>query len=183
MFLTRSHPTPRYSATVDRAEPKHLDHCQSKGSNIAVSPYHKRKRRPPERRATPALQTVENQLQHAFLAPYGTHEEPPSLLSLENCSSAAALRAPDPLIVHLGAYDDPVGDEMGRFVLNTLQPKGVVKYRRGHGLGLLRIVRLPSNNTDPAMSIFNFQLSGYAFAGRSKMQECSIPQGHSLQAA
>jgi hypothetical protein len=79
---------------------------------------------------------------------------------------ASAPRASDPLIVHLGADDDPVGDEMGRFVLNTFQTKSMVKYRCGHGLGLLRIVRLPSNNTDPAMSIFNFQLSGYAFAGR-----------------
>jgi hypothetical protein len=59
--------------------------------------------------------------------------------------SAAALRAPDPLIVHLGAEDDPVGHKMGRSVLNTFQPKSVVKYRGGHGLRLLRIVRLPSN--------------------------------------
>jgi hypothetical protein len=55
---------------------------------------------------------------------------------------------------------------MSRFVFNTFQPKSVVKYRCRHGLGLLRIVRLASNNTDPAISTFNFQLSGYAFAER-----------------
>jgi hypothetical protein len=150
----------------DRAEPKHFEHCQSKGSNITVSPNHKGKRRPPKRRAPPALQTMENQLQQALLVPYGTHEEPPALLTFEARIPAAALRVPDLLIVHLGAENDPVGHKMGRSVLNTLQPKSVVQYRCGHGLGLLRIVRLPSNNTDPAMSIFNFQLSRYPFAGR-----------------
>src|SRR5208337_4965559 len=114
---------PTYSKILgdrpDCAEPKHFEHCQSKGSNIAVSPYHKGKPRPPERRAPPALQTVENQLQHALLAPYGTHEEPPALLTFEARIPAAALRAPDPLIVHLCAENDPVGHKMSRFVLNT----------------------------------------------------------------
>jgi hypothetical protein len=101
----------------DRAEPKHFEHCQSKGSNIAVSPYHKGKRRLLERRAAPALQTVENQLQHARLAPYGTHEEPPAFLTFEARIPAAALRAPDPLIVHRGTENDPIGHKMGRCVL------------------------------------------------------------------
>ncbi len=100
----------------DRAEPKHFEHCQSKGSNIAVSPYHKGKRRLLERRAAPALQTGENQLQHALLAPYGTHEEPPAFLTFEARIPAAALRSPDPLIVHRGTENDPIGHKMGRCV-------------------------------------------------------------------
>jgi hypothetical protein len=103
---------------------------------------------------------VENELQHALLAPYGTHVEPPALLTFEARIPAAALRAPDPLIVHLGAENDPVGQKMGRSVVNTFQPKSVVKYRGGHGLGLLRIVRLPSNKNGilpcPFL-VFNYQ--------------------------
>jgi hypothetical protein len=78
---------------------------------------------------------VENQLQDALLAPYGTHEEPPAFLTFEACIPAAALRAPDPLIVHFGAEDDPVGNKVGSFVLDTLQPKSVVKHQSGHGSG------------------------------------------------
>jgi len=105
---------------ADRAEPEHVEHCQGKGSNKAVGSYHKWKCRPPERRALPALQTVQNEFQHAFLASYGTHVKPPALLAFEAHIPAAALRAPDPLIVHLSAEDDPVGHKMGCPVVNTL---------------------------------------------------------------
>jgi SAM-dependent methyltransferase len=67
------------------------------------------------------------------------------LLTFEAQIPAATLLTPDPLMVHLGAEDDPVGHEVRGSVLNTLQPKSMVKYRRGHGCGLLRIVRLASN--------------------------------------
>jgi len=129
----------------DRAEPEHVEHSQGKGSNKAVGSYHKWKCRPPQYRALPALQTVQNKLQHALLASYGTHIEPPAFLTFEAQIPAATLLTPDPLMVHLGAEDDPVGHEVRGSVLNTLQPKSMVKYRRGHGCGLLRIVRLASN--------------------------------------
>jgi len=128
-----------------RTEPEHVEHCQSKRSNKAVSSYHKGKCRPPQRRARPAFQTVDNELQHALLASYGTHIEPPAFLTFEAQIPATTLLTPDPLMVHLGAEDDPVGHEVRGSVLNTLQPKSMVKYRRGHGCGLLRIVRLASN--------------------------------------
>jgi hypothetical protein len=51
----------------------------------------------------------------------------------------------DKLFVHLSSENHCVCQKTGSSVLNTLQPKSMVKYRRGHGLGLLRIVRLPSN--------------------------------------
>src|SRR5208337_1106332 len=95
-------------------------------------------------------------LQHALLASYGTHVEPPALLTFEAQIPAATLRAPDPLMVHLGAEDDPVGHEVRGSVLNTLQPKSMVKYRRGHGWNFLRIVRLASNKTEPCHVLFYF---------------------------
>src|SRR5208282_5370815 len=76
------------------------------------------------------------------------HLEPPSLLSLENCSSAAAMGAADDLFFHFGAENHCVRQKTGCSVLNALQPKSMVKYRRGHGSALLRSVRLASNNTD-----------------------------------
>lgn len=45
------------------------------------------------------------------------------LLTFEARIPAAALRAPNPLIVNLGAADDPVGHKMSRFVVNTFQPQ------------------------------------------------------------
>jgi len=103
---------------------------------------------------------VKHEFEHALLASDRAHGKEPSPLSLETGFAASASRASDPLMVHLGTEHDPIGDEMGCCVPDTFQPKGVVKYRRGHGLGSLRIVRLASNNTDPAMSIFIFQLPG-----------------------
>src|SRR5208282_1134881 len=74
--------------------------------------------------------------------------EPPSLLSLENCSPTPAIRAGDDLISHLGAENHCVRKQTGCSVLNAFQPKSMVKYRCGHGSDLLRSVRLASNNTD-----------------------------------
>jgi hypothetical protein len=88
---------------------------------------------------------MDNELQNAPLASDGTHIKPPALLTLKARVPTAAQRTPYPLIVHLGAEDYPVSHEMGRFVLNTLQPKSMVKYRRGHGLVSSVIVRLASN--------------------------------------
>src|SRR5208282_4552588 len=48
----------KFGDRADRAEPEHVEHCQSKGSNKAVASYHKGKCRPPQRRARPAFQTV-----------------------------------------------------------------------------------------------------------------------------
>jgi hypothetical protein len=153
----------------DRAEPKHVEHCQGKGSNKAVGSRHERKSRPPQRRAHSALQTVESKIEDAFLPSDRTHVKPPVFAPLEAGVPATAPRASDPLIVHLGTENNGVGKVMSRLVLNTLQPISVVKYRCGHGWNLLRIVRLVSNNTESAMSIFCFQLSGYAFAGRPQI--------------
>jgi hypothetical protein len=158
----------KFGNRADRGEPEHIEHRQGERSHIAMASGHKGKSRPPQSRAIPTLQTVEHNFQHALLSSDWTHEKEPSPLPLENRFAAAANRAFNPLAVHLDAEHDPVSDKMGSFVLNTFQSKSVVKYRCGHGLGLLRIVRLASNNTDPAMSIFNFQLSGYAVAGRPK---------------
>jgi hypothetical protein len=140
---------PTYSKILgnrsDRAKPKHVEHCKRKGANKAMCPVHKGKSRPPERRAHSALQPMDNELQNAPLASDGTHIKPPALLTLKARVPTAAQRTPYPLIVHLGAEDYPVSHEMGRFVLNTLQPKSMVKYRRGHGLVSSVIVRLASN--------------------------------------
>ena len=112
---------------LDRAEPEHVEHCESKGSNKAVGPHHEGEPRPPERRTSPALQTVESEIQYAFFAADGAHVKTSSLPALETGIPAAAPGASDPLIIDLGAEDDPVGQEMGRSVFNPLQPKSMVK--------------------------------------------------------
>jgi predicted nucleotidyltransferase len=76
---------------------------------------------------------MEDKIEQTLLASNGTHLEPPSLLSLEDYSSAAAIRTPDDLLVHLGPENQRVCKEIGCLVHNTLQPKSMVKYRRGHG--------------------------------------------------
>ncbi len=91
-----------FGGRPDHAEPKRVEHCQRRGSNIAVSLYRKGKRRPQERRASPVLKTVNNELKHARLASDRTHPEP-ALPALGTCRLAAALRASNPLIVDLGA--------------------------------------------------------------------------------
>lgn len=82
-----------------------------------MRPYQKGKRRPPEHRAFPTLQTVDNVVQDALLPSARTREEPPTLPALETCLLAAALRAANPLTVDLGAEDDHVSHKMKCFIL------------------------------------------------------------------
>jgi hypothetical protein len=142
-----AHPK-KFGDRPDRAESEQIQYSQGERSDKAVCSDHKRKRRPPESRTLTALYTVEDKIEETLLAPDWTHLEPPSLASLENCSSAAAIGTPESLFFHFGVENQCVCEETGCSALNTLEPKSMVKYRCGHGLWLLRSVRLASNNTD-----------------------------------
>ena len=132
----------------DRAELEHIEHRQGKRANKTVGPDHKRQRRPPHLRTFTALHAVDKESQQTFLASDRTHLEPPPLLSFENSPFAPTTGTVEDLLSHFDSENNCVCEKIGRFVFNTLQPKSVVKYRRGHGSRLLRSVRLASNNTD-----------------------------------
>ena len=120
----------------------------SKVGRKSKKPVHQGKCRPPHSGTLTALYTVQDKIQKALPASNGTHLEPPSFPSFKNCPPTAAIRTSNSLFFHFGPENHRVCKKMGCSVLNTFQPKSMVKNRRGHGSALLRNVRSASNNTD-----------------------------------
>jgi hypothetical protein len=66
-----------------RGKPEHVENCQGKRSNEAMGSRHKGEARPPQSRARPALQTMESEIENAFLPSDGTHVKPPVFAPLK----------------------------------------------------------------------------------------------------
>jgi hypothetical protein len=164
----------KFGNRPDRPEFEQIEYRQGKRSNKAVRSDHEWKCRPPQGRTVAALDTVEDKIQQTLLAPDRAHLEPPSLLSLEDRSPAAAMRTSENLFSHLGAENQGVSKEARCSELNPLQPKSMAKYRRGHGSWLLRNVRLASNKTDAPCHVH------FLFSKTTQVRVCRKTQNFAL---
>jgi len=119
---------------ADGPEAEEIQNGKGKGTYIPMLSRHEWQPWPPKRGTIDTSQAMKIKDQDTFLATNGAHEEPPGLPALHDGFAATALGTLDQRIGHLGAQNHRIGVVVSRCIADTLQPKGVVQYRCGHGL-------------------------------------------------
>lgn len=148
---------------TDRCEPQHIEHREGKGSHIAMW-----KSRPPQSQTRSALQTMEDEFEHALLASDRAHGEEPSPFPFETGFAASANRAFDPLMVHLGAENDPVGKN-GLLCTGCLSAQRRGKVCTWTWYGFPPYCSIDVKQHGPCHVHFYFSITGYSFAGRPNL--------------
>ena len=150
-----------------------IQNSKGKGSDVAVFPVHKWQRWPPEMTAALALEPVQQKVEEASFPSHMPHPEKSVFLAFEGGLSVAAFRAFHVLVRHCATDENAIPKVAGCFIVDTSNPKSMVKYGRGHGLISPPVVRLQSNNWGSCHVHFFFSRLGTHLTDEPQMSGIS----------
>ena len=113
----------------------------------------------------PALNSMQQRIEHTKLSSYRRHWGPSFFIALVNDLVATALRTCEFPSVHFGRADDVVCKVTDCTIFNPFQTKSIKQYRRGHGRDLLQLFASVPNSLSLALSFGKQFLSRYSVAG------------------